>query len=373
MKVALVHDYLKEYGGAERVLEVLHQIWPKAPIYTLIYAPGFAGPHRKRIQSWPVKTLLSFPLAYKIISPLRLLAPWCFKKLDLTEFDVVLVSATGAYNPNLIKTRKGAHFCYYHTPPRYLYGLPTAREWKKYWWIRIPAEIANHFLRIVDFKSAQKVDYPIANSNNTASRIKKFYNKNAQVIYPPVDLPKTNFKSFKKGNYFLAGGRLAKAKRVDLAILACNKLKLPLKIYGRDFSGYGQQLREIAGPTIEFLGEVTEAKKAQLYTNCSAYLFPAEEEDFGIAPVEAMAFGKPVIALKQGGVLETVIEGKTGEFFDQSTVESLVKVLKNFKASKYKPENCYSQAEKFSKKHFKKEIKSFVEKNYARTSRSRNH
>jgi len=372
MKIALVHDYLKEYGGAERVLEALHEIWPQAPIYTLVYEPRSAGPHQQRLVDWPIKPLLKFPLIYKFISPLRLVAPYFFKRLDLTAFDAVLVSATGAYNPNLIKTKKGAHFCYYHTPPRYLYGLPTARDWKKHWWFRIPAEIANHFLRMVDFKSSSKVDYPIANSGNTANRIKKFYRREAKVIYPPVDLPKNKNQKSKNGSYFLAGGRLAKPKRIDLAILACNQLKLPLKIYGRDFSGYGQELREMAGPTIEFLGEVTENKKAELYNHCRAYLFPAEEEDFGIAPVEAMAFGKPVIALKQGGVLETVVKGKTGEFFNQPEIESLVKVLKNFKPQSYKSQDCVNQAKKFSKEHFQKEIKDFIERNYARTTRSRN-
>jgi glycosyltransferase involved in cell wall biosynthesis len=375
MKVALVHDYLKEYGGAERVLEALHEIWPKAPIFTLVYAPEFLGPHKERLKNWDIRPLVSpkIPLIAKFISPLRLVAPFFFKNLDLSEYEAVIVSATGAYCPNLLKTKPKTHFCYCHTPPRYLYGLSTAREWKRNPLLRILAEIANHFLRMVDFSSAQKVDFFIANSFNTALRVEKFYRKKATVIYPPVALKvkKKLTKDFSRfvpkgsSGYFLAGGRLARPKRVDLAILACNKLQLPLKVFGRAFAGYGEELKKIAGPTIEFLGEVNDEEKAKLFLGCKAYLFPAEEEDFGISPVEALAAGRPVIALRQGGVLETIIEGKTGEFFDQPTVESLVEVLKKFQPEKYKAEDCLAQAQKFSQERFKKEIKKFVEEKYA--------
>lgn len=376
MKIALVHDYLKEYGGAERVLETLHEIWPEAPIFTLVYLPKFLGPHQQRIKDWDVRPIIPswVPFLGKMISPLRLVAPILFGRLDLSQFDLVIISATGAYNPNLVKTKPGAHVCYCHTPPRYLYGLPTARNWKKHWWIRIPAEVANHFLRMIDYKSAQKVDYFLANSKNTAERIKKFYRRQAKVIYPPVDTSEV-FSPFtsevKKGGYFLAGGRLARPKRFDLAVQACNKLGLNLKIFGRAFAGYGEELKRISGPTVELLGEVSEKERSSLYANCQAFIFTAEEEDFGIVPVEAMAFGKPVIALRQGGAMETIVEGKTGEFFPPShkasaghgnepTVESLVAVLKKFDPKKYRPEDCRKQAEKFSKDRFVKEIKSFI-------------
>jgi glycosyltransferase involved in cell wall biosynthesis len=378
MKVALVHDYLKEYGGAERVLEALHEIWPQAPVYTLVYLPRFLGPHQKRLKDWQVKPLLPgwLPLIEKLISPLRLLAPLLFSRLDLTGYDLVIVSATGAYNPNLLKTRKGTHLCYCHTPPRYLYGLPTAREWKKYWWFRIPAEIANHFLRLIDFRSAQKVDYFIANSKNTAQRIEKFYRKEATVIYPPVDLPIVKSKK-QKEEYFLAGGRITRAKKIDLAIRACNQLKLPLKVFGRTFAGYGEELKKMAGPTIEFLGEVTDKEKAELMAGCQAFIFCNLEEDFGIMPVEVQACGRPVISLRQGGLKESLVEGKTGEFFDppsreasagrgEPTVESLVRALKNFNPKKYKKEDCLAQAKKFSKERFKREISKLVSSLYAR-------
>lgn len=372
MKIALVHDYLKEYGGAERVLEVLRETWPEAPIYTLVYLPKFLGPHQQRIKNWDVRPIIPswFPFLEKMISPLRLVAPILFSRLDLSNFDIVIVSATGAYNPNLIKTKPGAHICYCHTPPRYLYGLPTAREWKKHWWIRIPSEIANHFLRMVDFKSAQNVDFFIANSKNTAGRIKKFYRKDSTVIYPPIEIKKILALSKKtmnkqKRTYFLAGGRLARAKRIDLAISACTRLNLSLKVFGKAFAGYKEELKQIAGPTVEFVGEVNDEELIDLYANCRAFLFCNLEEDFGMIPVEVMAAGRPVIALRSGGVVESVVEGKTGIFFEEPTVDSLVGAIKDFEKieGKIKPEDCQKQAEKFSKEKFKEKIAKLVEEN----------
>lgn len=373
MKVALVHDYIKEYGGAERVLEALHEIYPESPIYTLLYLPEFLGPHRQRIEKWDVRSVIPswVPFLSKITSPMRLLAPILFGRLDLSAYDLVVVSSTGAYNPNLVKTKPGAHFCYCHTPPRYLYGLPTAREWTKHWWIRIPAQIANHFLRLVDFKSAQRVDHFIANSQNTARRIEKFYRRDAIVIYPPTDVNSIrqiggrNSKLRNNRSYFLTGGRLARSKRIDLAVVVCTKLDLPLKVFGRMFAGYGEELKKMAGPTVEFLGEVTEEEKANLFAGCKAFIFPAPEEDFGIVPVEAMAFGKPVIALRSGGVVESVVEGKTGVFFGEPTVESLIEAIKQLSHLNIKPEACIVQAQKFSKERFVKEIEDFVEKKHA--------
>lgn len=384
MKIAIVHDYLKEYGGAERVLEVLSEIYPEAPIYTSLYLPQFLGPHRKKFIGKKIITsfLQKMPLADKLISPFRLIAPLAFENFDFSHFDVVIVSATGAYNPNLIITKpETLHLCYCHTPPRYLYGLPTARDWKKHWWGRVIGEAMNFFLRPIDFASAQRPDFFIANSKNTARRIEKFYRRDSTVIYPPVEMQKGEGRRVESEGkkYFLAGGRLARAKRYDLAIVACNELKLPLKIFGADFSGYEEELKKIAGETIEFLGEVTEEKKAELFANCQAYIFPSEEEDFGIAPVEAMVAGRPVIALRSGGVMESVIEGKTGTFFNppssldklgtseghsEPMLKNLIKVLRDFDPKKYRPEDCRKQAEKFSKERFKREIVAFVEKKY---------
>lgn len=363
MKIALVHDYIKEYGGAERVLEALHEIWPKAPVYTTVYLPEYLGPHKERLSHWNIRpsVLQGVPLKNKLISPFRIIAPLIFENMDFSKYDAVIVSATGAYNPNLIKKGKATQICYCHTPPRYLYGYPTARNWKNNVIFRFFGEIANHFLRIVDFNSAQNVDYFLTNSNEVAARIEKFYRRDSTVIYPPVDMPELKEK-IKKGNYYLAGGRLARPKRVDLAVKACKRLNLPLKIFGKEFAGYGEELRQAAGPTIKFLGEVTDEEKFKLMAGARAFIFPAEEEDFGITPVEAMAMGTPVIAFRSGGVKESVIEGKTGIFFDESSVESLVKAIKKFNQMKFKPEDCREQAKKFSKERFMTAFKKTVNK-----------
>lgn len=371
MKVALVHDYIKEYGGAEKVLETLHEIYPSAPIFTSVYLPKYLGPHKERFKDMDIRSsLLQYlPFKAKLISPIRLVAPFVFRSMDFSKYDVVMVSATGAYNPNLIKKGKAVHICYCHTPPRYLYGYATARDWKKHKIFKFFAEIANHFLRIVDFKSAQNVDFFIANSSEVRGRIEKFYRKGAKVIYPPVDIPQEEeTPPIKNRGYYLAGGRLAKAKRPDLAIAACTKLKVPLKVFGRGFAGYGAELKKMAGPTVEFLGEISDQEKFKLMAGARAFIFPAEEEDFGITPVEAMAVGTPVIALRSGGVIESVVEGKTGIFFAEPTVSSLIAGIQKFEKSEINPEDCREQAKRFSKERFKKEMTNFV-KNYARTSR----
>lgn len=368
MKVALVHDYIKEYGGAERVLESILEIWPKAPVFTSMYLPKYLGPHRKRLKKWDIRPsfLQKIPFRGKLISPLRFIGPLIFKTFDLSDFDVVIVSAAGTYtSPNFIKKgKKTLHICYYHTPPRYLYGYPTAAPWKTVWWRKVLfvlGQIPMHFLRMADFNAAQRPDIVVANSEEVASRVQKFYRRKTKVIYPPVDIPQE--PKVKKEEFFLAGGRLARPKRVDVAIKAANKLKVPLKVFGRDFQNYADELKEMAGKTVEFMGEISDKEKWELMAKAKAFIFPAEFEDFGITPVEAMAVGTPVIALKSGGVKETVIDGETGVLFDRPSVGSLVKAIKEFKKAEIKKKDCIKQAKKFSKEKFVKEIKKLVKNN----------
>lgn len=377
MKIALVHDYIKEYGGAERVLEALHEIWPKAPVFTTVYLPEFLRPHREKFDKWDIRTswLQNIPYIHKLISPARLLTPWIFDNFDLSGFDLIIVSATGAYFPNLlVRKPETVHLCYCHTPPRYLYGYPTAREWKKYWLGRVVGEIINHWLRQVDFLSYQRPDHIISNSHEVRRRIEKFYRREATVIYPPVGLVDklSSYQAIKqkKSRYYLTGGRLARAKHIDLAIEACNRLKLPLKVFGKAFAGYGEELKSIArlaeakakraGPTIEFTGEVTDSELIKLYQGAKALIYPSELEDFGIMPVEAQSFGVPVIAFRSGGVKETVIDGKTGIFFDELTVGSLMKAIKSFDRLRINRKDCVDNAEKFNKERFRVEIENFV-------------
>ncbi|MEJ2441750.1 MAG: glycosyltransferase [Patescibacteria group bacterium] len=248
MKIALVHDYLNEFGGAERVLLALSEIWPKAPI------------------------------------------------------------------------------------------------------------------RMYDFKAAQKVDYFIANSKNVAERIWKFYRRRAKVIYPPVELPK--IAKVEKGDYYLVISRIVGGKGLDLAVKAAVKLGVKLKIAGKPAGYYTEYktLQKLAKKNVEFLGYVSDKKLTQLYAGAKAFLALAQDEDFGMTPVEAMMMGTPVIAFRGGGYLESVVEGKTGVFFDKPEVNSLIKAIKKFEKSKIKAEDCRKQAKKFSKERFTREIKGFVNK-----------
>src|SRR5258708_1160729 len=282
MKIALVYDYIKEYGGAERVLEALHEMYPDAPVYTLIYAPQFLGPHRARFENWPIKPsfLTYLPFNYKFISVFRLIAPLVFKTFNFSGYDVIIVSATGAYSPNMINKQSAKQICYCHTPPRYLYGYATARLWKKHLFFRILGEFANHILRMVDFVSSKHVDIFIANSENIARRIKKFYRRESVVVYPPV-VTISNFKfqiSNSKKKCYLAGGRLARPKHFELVIQACMELKIPLKIFGKGFAGYDKELRaqssklktKTKNSKLEFLGEITDEEKLELMREAKA-------------------------------------------------------------------------------------------------------
>lgn len=372
MRIALVHDYIKEYGGAERVLEALHEMYPDAPIYTSLYFPKFLGPHKKRFEKMDIRStwMQYIPFSYKLISPLRLLSPIAFKTLNLSKYDVIITSQTGAYFPNLVNKGEARLMSYTHTPPRYLYGYKTARDWKKHKLVAIFAEIANHFLRMIDYAASRNVDQFIANSQEVAARIQKFYRREAFVVYPPVEISSqfTIHGSQLKKGYYLAGGRLARAKGMDVIVEAFIKNGKPLKVFGKGFAGYEEELKnqilKIKNTSqkskIEFIGEVTDEEKLSLMRDAKAYIFASYDEDFGITPVEAMSMGTPVIAYKSGGVKETVVDGKTGVFYDENTSDKLVQAIEKFETLEIKSAHCQKQAEQFSKDTFIKNIKKRV-------------
>ncbi|MCL4387283.1 glycosyltransferase, partial [Patescibacteria group bacterium] len=218
-------------------------------------------------------------------------------------------------------------------------------------------------LRMTDFEASQNVDFFIANSEEVKARIKKFYRKDAIVIYPPAikNVEKERAKT-KRNVYYLAGGRLARAKGIDVIVEAFKKNKKPLKIFGRGFAGFEEELGDLISESknIELVGEVTDEEKFELMRNAKAYVFASYDEDFGITPVESMSVGIPVIAYKSGGVKETVVDGKTGIFFDENTAEELNKAILRFERLSFDEKDCFQQAGKFSEDNFKKAILKFV-------------
>ncbi len=248
--------------------------------------------------------------------------------------------------------------CYCHTPPRWLYGYPTSINFQKYWPVKIYAAIVGHFLRMYDFNQAQKVDQFVANSQEVANRIHKFYRRDSVVVYPPIDMPQ--IKSGKRQDYFLILSRLVGAKGVEMAVAAAKQGKFKLKIAG-EAVGFG------GVKNVETLGYVTDEQKAKLMAEAKGFLALEELPDFGITPVEAMSVGTPVIAFNGGGYKETVIDGKTGVLFDEYFVEGLVKAIQRFNKLKWDKNKIMAHAQKFSKERFKKQMLQLVNK-YAGTT-----
>lgn len=388
MKVALVHDYLNEFGGAERVLLALSEIWPDAPIYTAFYRENseafkrFKG--KKIVASWAQNVPF---FATKLHSPLRFLAPLIWNSFDFSKFDVVITSASWYVTKGVVKRQttndKGRtiEICYCHTPPRYLYGYSTSKKYTNPL-ISAYALLVNHFMRVYDFEAAQRVDFFIANSKEVQGRIKKFYRRDSVVIYPPVEVEerlahprggvRVNAREHPGGDsngneYFLIVSRLVGSKGIELAVETFTKLNLPLKVVGTS-SGYStldEKLKEKAGKNIEFLGYVEDTELAGLYANARAFLALSQDEDFGITPVEAMMSGTPVIAFNGGGYKETVVDGKTGLLIDDLTPDALTIAIGDFKdmdkKSLWDRQQIEKHAQKFNKVRFKSEIKSFVE------------
>lgn len=361
MKVALVYDRVNKIGGAERVLLALHEIYPDAPLYTAVYDPKgapWAAVFPKVIPSF----LQKLPFAKSHHEAYPWLTPLAFESFNLDEFDVV-ISVTSAEAKGIITKPGTLHICYCLTPTRYL--------WQSYWdyfknpvWRVLTMSLVVK-LRLWDQITSQRPDTYLTISQNVAKRIKKYYRREAEVIYPPIDLTKFKIKNEKSKTtnqnekFFLIVSRLVPYKRIDIAIEAFNKLGLPLKIVGSGMEE--RKLRQMAGKNIEFIAQnLTDEELLSYYQNCRAIIFPGEE-DFGLVPIEAQACGRPLIAFRGGGVLESVVEGVTGEFFSPQTPAALSKVIKQFRDEKYKPEECRKNAEKFSKEKFKEEFKKFIE------------
>jgi len=362
MKVALVHEFLTQFGGAERVLLALKELYPDAPIYTLVYNSNkvgkWFGKYDIRV-SWLQK--LSFAKTkYRWYLTLM---PWAIQSFDFSGYDLV-ISDSSAFAKGIITKPPTLHISYIHTPTRYLWqDEQFYRETAVPKLLQPLLKLVTPSLRQWDYKAAQRPDFLVSNSKTVADRVRKYYKRNSEVIYPFIKADK--FKIARKPkNYFLTAGRIVPYKRYDIVIEAFKKLELPLVIAG---TGWGiknikNQISKIKNNSnIKLLGQVSDKQLAKLYRECQALIFPALE-DFGIVPLEAMASGRPVIAFRAGGATETIIEGKTGLFFDEQTPEAVIAAVKKFNGLTFKwnPRQIRGHALKYDKSVFKEKLWSFA-------------
>lgn len=350
LKIALVHDDLVQWGGAERMLLALAQLFPEAPIFTavnnrdnLILNQGLLG--HKVITSF-LQNIPGWKSIYRQLLPLY---PVAFEQFDFSGFNLV-ISQTTRFAKSIITKPGTKHLCYCHTPPRFLWNFSS----------QIPNKILQPYfslLRTYDFISSRRVDYWIAGSKNAQKRIEKVYHQKSTVIYPFIDRDRFKYIQPFDGGYLLVISRLNKYKRVDLAIQAATRLNRPLKVVGTGpEEGF---LKSISGPLVDFTGVVDENSLALLLAGSQALIIAAEE-DFGLTSLEAQALGKPVIAYRKGGAVETIIENKTGYFFNDQTTESLIEALQQLDKKGYNIKSCQEQAARFDPTNFQRDIKKIV-------------
>lgn len=360
MKAAIVCSWLNQYGGAERVLEVFHGMYPDAPVYTSMFEPRAMPP---AYQTWDIRTsfMQRLPLVRQHHQPFLPFYPLAFERFDLSGYDVV-ISNTSAFAHGVITSPRTCHICYCLTPARFLWSY---------------ADYANHealgrrlhaallplitALRVWDAVAAHRVDRFVAISRAVAARIQKYYRREAAIIYPPVNTAAYH-PSDGCDDFFLVVSRLVPYKRIELAVQACSKLGLPLKVVGN--GRYRQTLEALSGPSVQFLGRADDALVKQLYARCKALIFPGEE-DFGLTPLEAQASGRPVVAFAGGGALETVVDGETGVFFLDPTAESLATALLAFHEGDYDPQRIRHHASRFDVAVFQAQFASLVAESYA--------
>lgn len=349
MKVALVHYWLVNMAGGEKVLEALCRLYPQADIFTHVVDREKLLPEfrRHKISTTFINSLPASRRLYKKYLPLM---PHALEQLDLTDYDLVISSESGPAK-GVITRPDCLHVCYCHTPMRYLWD-----NWPAY--MRSTGRLSRLAMRLLlpslrqwDCLSAQRVDHFVANSRHVARRIRKYWRREAAVIHPPVDTNAFTPRAEPGGEHYLCFGRLASYKRVDLAVEVCTRLGRPLVVAGD--GEMMQQLKAKAGPSVRFVGRQDDAAVRELMARSRALLFPGEE-DFGIIPVEAMSAGVPVIAYGRGGATETVVDGETGLLFSEQTPESLAEALQRFEQCEgdFDPRHLHAHAEKFSTENF---------------------
>lgn len=360
MKIAFVHDFLLRLGGAERVLKVLMDLYPEAPVFTLLYDKKKVGHvfpenrvHTSSLQNFP----RFIPGMHKFLFPFM---PSAIEGFDLSEYELV-ISSSSAYAHGIITNLETTHICYYHSPMRYAWDY-THEYLKEQNLGAIGELIASRLLHKVrqwDFLAADRVDIPIANSRTVRNRIRKYYRQDAAVIHPPVDVESFEVTPHHEG-YFLIVSALTPYKKIDLAVELFNKLGKRLVIIG-DGSDRAR-LERMSADNVDFLGYKSDEVVKEYMQNCRAFIFPGEE-DFGMAPIEAMACGKPVLAYNKGGLTESMKAGETGQLFDEPTLESMEAALTQLliNEKEYDPYKIRAHAEQFSRKRFEKAMQALAE------------
>ncbi|OGJ60737.1 hypothetical protein A3C37_03925 [Candidatus Peribacteria bacterium RIFCSPHIGHO2_02_FULL_53_20] len=372
MHVALIADWLPTFGGAEHVVAALHREFPDAPVFTTVARPERLGPLRHAdIRVSGLQRM------FRMIGTHTVLLPWMPRAMegcDLRNFDLIL-SSSHAVGKGIVPPSTAMHICYCHTPIRYAWEMEESylRDFRIPALLRKPIQKRLTQIRRWDMTASKRVDCFIANSTTTQERIKRLYGRESIVIHPPVEekflQSPLDARLPRDRHYFLALGRLVPYKRFDLLVETANRLKLPLKIagIGRDF----RRLKAMAGPTVELLGFVPDHALPKLYAGARAFFFP-QIEDAGVAALEAQASGTPVIALGQGGALDTVIEGITGIFFKEQSADSIVAALDHFSTIAWNPEKIRDHAHQFSEERFRGKIRKVVKENVRRFQRNTN-
>ena len=359
MKVAIVHDWLNQIGGAEEVLSVLKELFPEAPIYTSIY---WREKMPEQYRSWDIRCSFMdrLPLAKRYHQMFLPLYPIAFETFDLSGYDLVISNKSG-FCHGVITPPETLHICYCLTPTRYLWDSRGYLEREGVGKLaRVPLTPFLSYLRLWDRLAADRVDHFAAISQVVQKRVEKYYRRASEIIHPPVETAPFRISN-EKGDYFLIVSRLIPYKRIDLAVQAFNELGLPLVIIGdgRDRT----KLESMARPNITFVGRVSTEEVREYLSKCRAFIFPGLE-DFGIAPVEALAAGRPVIAYAGGGALDTIEDGATGTFFYPQTAEALAETVRHFDEAQYSPQRLVERARHFDKSIFKERFSTFVEEKW---------
>lgn len=353
MKVAIVYDRVNKFGGAERFLETILSIFPEAPLFTLVHEPKESHWAAKtKVYATFLNSIQFLRSRHQILSPL---APMAFETLDLSSYDLI-ISVTSADAKAVLTSPNQVHVCICLTPTRYLWS--GYQQYSKDIKMRLLPKVIFNYFRFVDLVTSTRPDHYIAISAAVSDRIKKYYQRPSQIIYPPISsiFFKDKVKESKQ-DFYLVAGRLVSYKRNDLVIKCVNMLNKKLVVVGTGEEM--ENLKKMAGDNVTFLGQVSDKELIKLYQQAKALIF-AGEEDFGLVPLESQSQGTPVIAYKSGGATETVIEGVTGTFFKKQTIESLGKAINRFEKLKINPADCINNAKNFSEKKFSEQLLKYL-------------